>query len=153
MRSTIGIVALALAAGFFGGILSQQFARPAQASSAGVVAARDFRLVDASGAILAELAPVKYPKQSPTAVLIMHGPYNHDAQLRSEGLFFGRGYGKEDLGVGYADTNSPAVFFWYQQKGRMGLMLDANKAGAPSMFMYDAKGSTIWQEPEPTTKP
>ena len=149
MRSTIGITVLALVAGFAGGILSQQFVRPVQAAASSIVTARDFRLVDATGKVLAELAPVTYPKQSPVPVLTVYGPNRHKAELRSEGLFIGRGYGDEDLGVGYADENSPAVFFWYQKKGRMGLMLDAAKGGAPSAFMYDEQGATIWQAPTP----
>ena len=145
--SPIVPLAAAVLAGFAGGVISQQIIRPAQAASTGVLVARDFRLVDANGKVLAELAPVKFPKRAPVAELVMYGASGHRADLQSEGLFFGRGYADEDLGVGYAATNNPAVFFWHKKAGRMGLMLDAKNGGAPSAFMYDATGKSIWSVP------
>jgi hypothetical protein len=152
MRSNLGVIALALIAGFAGGILSQQFVRPAQASTDGTITARSFRLVDAKGTIIAELADVKDPGREPRPALTVYGD-GHKTQIYGDGVYFGRGYGDEDLGVGYADSTSPALFFWYKKKGRMGLMLDSKNEGAPRAFMYDGTGQTIWRAPDVPTKP
>jgi hypothetical protein len=157
-RSQIVPLVFAVLAGFAGGILSQQLIRPVQAASGGVVTARDFRLVDASGKLLAELAPVRYPKaKAATTELTIYGTNHFQTALGANGLYFGRGWGDEDLGVGYAYGPShklgAAVFFWYKKQGRMGMQLDADKGGAPSAWMYDAKGTTIWAAPTPTPAP
>lgn len=157
MSSRFQIVPLlfAVLAGFAGGILSQQLVRPVQAAGgSGVVTARDFRLVDASGKLLAELAPVKYPHaKAATTELTIYGTNRYQTQLGSGGLYFGRGYGDENIGIGYSYDSSgklsPSIFLWFNKKGRMGLMLDANKAGAPSAWMYDTGGKTIWSAPTP----
>ena len=153
-RSQIVPLIFAVLAGFAGGILSQQLVRPVQAASSGVVTARDFRLVDANGKLLAELAPVKYPHaKAATTELTIYGANHYQTQLGTDGLYFGRGYGDEDLGIGYAYGSShklgAAIFFWYKKVGRMGMQLDADKAGAPSAWMYDAGGKTIWAVPTP----
>ncbi|HET9394260.1 MAG TPA: hypothetical protein VFO29_12160 [Candidatus Rubrimentiphilum sp.] len=153
MSSRFQIVPLffAVLAGFAGGMLSQQLVRPVQAASSGVVTARDFRLVDASGKLLAELAPVRH--KTTTTELIIYGANHYQTQLGTDGLYFGRGYGDEDLGVGYAYGTSrklgAAIYFWYQKRGRMGLGLDADKGGSPSAWMYDEGGHTIWAAPTP----
>lgn len=157
-RSLILPLIFAVLAGFTGGILSQQLLRPVQAAGTGVVTARDFRLVDASGKLLAELAPLKYPHATAAfAVLLIYGSDRFQTSLAADGLFFGRGYGDEDLGVGYSYGSShkrqPSVFFYYKKQGRMGMMLDADKAGAPSAWMYDAGGKTVWSAPTPASTP
>jgi hypothetical protein len=149
----------AVLAGFAGGVLSQQLVRPVQAAAApGVITARDFRLVDAQGKLLAELAPVKYPDKKPAEPqLNFFAPNQYKTTLGPGGLYFGKGYGNENLGIGYSYGSSgklsPSVFFWFNKKGRMGFMLDADKAGAPSAWMYDANGKTIWSAPAPTPTP
>lgn len=150
MRSNVVTVLLALVAGFAGGILSQHAIRPAQAAAAvqPVVSARAFRLVDSSGKLLAQLAPVAYDKSRPAMpMLVIYGTGGQQADIHPDGLFFGHGYGKADLGVGYTDTESPAIYFWHHGKGRMGMMLDASHGGAPSAWMYDASGKTLWKAP------
>lgn len=151
-------LAAAVLAGFAGGIASQQFIRPAQAAGPAVISATDIRLVDGAGRVLAELAPVKYPKAAKAVpVLRIYGVNGLQTSLSTDGLYFGRGYGDEDLGVGYAYGPShklgAAVYFWYQKRGRMGLGLDADRGGAPSAWMYDAKGNTLWSAPAPTPSP
>ncbi len=159
VRSPIAPLVFAVLAGFAGGILSQQLVRPVQAAAGtGVVTARDFRLVDANGKLLAELAPVKYPHaKAATTELTISGSNRSQTSLGADGLYFGRGYGDEDLGVGYASGSShkpgPAIFFWYKKQGRMGMMLDADVGGAPSAWMYDKGGKTIWSAPTPTPSP
>jgi len=157
-RSPMLPLIFAVLAGFAGGILSQQLVRPVQAAGSGVITARDFRLVDASGKLLAELVPVRYPKaKTATTELTIYGANRYQTQLGADGLYFGRGFGDEDLGVGYAYGPShklgAAVFFWYKKVGRMGMQLDADKGGAPSAWMYDASGNTIWAAPTPTPSP
>lgn len=148
---------VAVLAGFAGGMLSQQLVRPAQAAAGSVVTARDFRLVDANGKLLAELAPMKFPNNPAAPKLVIYGSQHYQTSLGTDGLYFGRGYGDEDLGVGYAYGSShklgAAIFFWYKKKGRMGMDLDADKDGAPSAWMYDASGNTIWAAPTPTPSP
>ena len=151
LRSIVSLCA-AVFAGFLGGVLSQQFTRPVEAASAGVVTARDFRLVDASGKVLAELAPVMDPgAKTPVTKLQIFGANHYVSTLQTDGLFFGRGWGDENLGIGFAYGSShkmsPAIFFWYGKRGRMGMELDANQGGAPSAWMYDAQGKTIWRAP------
>jgi hypothetical protein len=157
IRSPLLPLILAVLAGFGGGIFSQQFVRPAQAASPAVITASDIRLVDAHGKLLAELAPVKYPHAAAVPMLTIYGANHFQTALGVSGLYFGRGYGDEDLGVGYAYGAShklgPAIFFWYKKTGRMGMQLDADKAGAPSAWMYDASGTTIWAAPTPTPSP
>jgi hypothetical protein len=158
-RSSLLPLAAAVLAGFLGGILSQQLIRPVQAAAGpGVVTARDFRLVDAQGQLLAELAPVKFPgaKKAETQ-LNFFAPQHYITTLGPGGLYFGKGYGNENLGIGFSygssGKQSPSVFFWFNKKGRMGFMLDADKGGAPSAWMYDANGNTIWRAPAPTPSP
>jgi hypothetical protein len=159
IRSQMLPLVFAVLAGFAGGILSQQLVRPVQAAGApGVVTARDFRLVDAQGKLLAELALVKYPdKKPPEPQLNFFAPNHYLTTLGPGGLYFGKGYGNENLGIGfsYGSTGklSPSVFFWFNKKGRMGFMLDADKGGAPSAWMYDGNGKTIWSAPVPTPTP
>jgi hypothetical protein len=159
IRSQMLPLVFAVLAGFAGGMLSQQLVRPVQAAAApGVVTARDFRLVDASGKLLAEMVPVKYPgaKKSETE-LAFYSPGGYKTTIGTAGLYFGKGYGNENLGIGYSygssGKQSPSVFFWFNKKGRMGFMLDADKGGAPSAWMYDANGNTIWRAPAPTPTP
>lgn len=159
IRSQMLPLVFAVLAGFAGGMLSQQLIRPVQAAGGpGVVTARDIRLVDANGKLLAELAPVKYPKAKsaqPQLVFFSHDRYQ--ASFGADGLYFGKGYGDENLGIGFSYGSSgklsPSVFFWFNKKGRMGFMLDADKDGAPSAWMYDANGRTIWRAPGPTPTP
>lgn len=144
-------LAAAVFAGFGGGIFSQQFVRPAQAAAPSVVTARDFRLVDASGRLLAELSPRKLPSKKTETQLVVYSSNGYETSLGDGGLYFGKGYGNENIGIGYAYGSSgklsPCIFFWYNKKGRMGLMLDANKDGAPTAWMYDASGNTLWRAP------
>lgn len=158
MRSQMLPLVFAVLAGFGGGILSQQFVRPAQAAGAGVITATDIRLVDAHGKLLAELAPRKYPgAKTADTQLIFFAPHHFETTLGSGGLYFGKGYGDENLGIGFSYGKpgklSPSVFFWFNKKGRMGFMLDADKGGAPSAWMYDANGKTIWSAPSPAPTP
>lgn len=151
-------LAAAVLAGFAGGVLSQQLIRPAQAASGTVVTTTDLRLVDARGKLLAELAPVKYPgAKTAQTQLRFFAPSGYGAAIGDGGLYFGRGYGNENLGIGFSYGSSgkpsPSVFFWFNKKGRMGFMLDADKGGAPSAWMYDANGNTIWRAPAPTPTP
>lgn len=158
-RSSMIPLVFAVLAGFAGGMLSQQLIRPvAAAAGPGVVTAQDIRLVDANGKLLAELAPVKYPgAKAAQTQLVFFSPGHYETSLGSGGLYFGRGYGNENLGIGFSygksGKPSPSVFFWFNKKGRMGFMLDADKAGAPSAWMYDANGNTIWSVPTPTPTP
>jgi hypothetical protein len=159
IRSQMLPLVFAVLAGFAGGILSQQLMRPVQAAAGpGVVTTSDLRLVDARGKLLAELGPVKYPgAKAPQTQLVFFAPANYQTSLGSGGLYFGKGYGNENLGIGFSygssGKQSPSVFFWFNKKGRMGFMLDADKGGEPSAWMYDAKGNTIWSAPSPTPTP
>ena len=151
VRSLLPLAAAVLA-GFAGGILSQQFIRPADAAAPGIVTAHELRIVDASGNLIADLGAIKLPGQKkPSTRLLIHADKGYLVDVGAGGIYFGRGYGKEDLGIGYSYGSSgklsPSIFFWLNAKGRMGLMLDADKAGAPSAWMYDANGHTIWRAP------
>ena len=151
-RSSLLPLALAVLAGFAGGIFSQQLTRPAQAaSSAQVVTARDFRLVDASGKLLAELSPRTLPSKKVETQLVVYGSNGYQTSLGDGGLYFGKGYGNENIGIGYAFGSSgklsPCIFFWFNKKGRMGFILDADKGGAPSAWMYDSNGKDLWRVP------
>jgi len=142
----------AVLAGFAGGIFSQQFVRPAQASAPSVVTAREVRIVDASGKLLADLGAIKLPKQKKASTrLLFYADNGYRVDVGSEGIYFGHGFGNEDLGIGYSYGSSaklsPSIFFWYNKKGRMGLTLDADQGGAPSAWMYDVNGKTIWRAP------
>ena len=158
IRSQMLPLVFAVLAGFAGGILSQQLIRPVQAAAGpGVVTTRDLRLVDAQGKLLAELGPVKYPGAKAATQLVFFAPDHYQTSLGNGGLYFGKGYGNENLGIGFSygssHKQSPSVFFWFNKKGRMGFMLDADKGGAPSAWMYDANGKTIWSAPAPTPTP
>lgn len=156
-RSSLLPLVFAVLAGFAGGMFSQQLTRPAQAAGSGVVTAQGFRLVDASGKLLAQLGPVKLPNKKTETQLVLYSPHGYQTSLGDGGLYFGKGYGNENIGIGYAYGKSgklsPCIFFWYNKKGRMGMMLDADKAGAPSAWMYDASGTTVWAAPTPTPAP
>ena len=150
MRSTIMTALVALIAGFAGGILSQHVAQAAQAApvAQAVVTARAFHLVDANGAILARLEPYTYSSKNPKRpMLVLYGSGEQQADVQPDGVYIGQGYGKVNIGMGYAVKNSPALFFWYQTKGRMGLMLDATTGGTPSIFMNDSSGNRTWKAP------
>src|SRR5581483_4898607 len=99
IRSQMLPLVFAVLAGFAGGILSQQIVRPAQASAGtGVITARDFRLVDASGKVLAELAPTKYPgAKTAETQLNFYAPNHYVTTVGTGGLYFGKGYGNENL--------------------------------------------------------
>ena len=159
IRSQMLPLVFAVIAGFAGGILSQQLVRPVQAAGGpGVITARDFRLVDAGGKLLAELAPMKYPgAKTAETQLNFYAPNHYVTTVGTGGLYFGKGYGDENLGIGFSYGKSgklsPSVFFWFNKKGRMGFMLDANNGGAPSAWMYDANGNTIWRAPAPSPTP
>lgn len=159
IRSQMLPLVFAVFAGFAGGMLSQQLIRPVQAAAGpGVVTTRDLRLVDANGTLLAELSPVKYPgRKTVEPQLNFFAPSHYVTTLGPGGLYFGKGFGNENLGIGFSygssGKQSPSVFFWFNKKGRMGFMLDADKGGAPSAWMYDANGNTIWRAPGPAPTP
>lgn len=150
MRSNTITVVLSLIAGFAGAALFQQFVRPAQAAPTvqQVVSARAFHLVDASGNILARLEPYTYSSKNPKRpMLVLYGAGDQQTSVQPEGIYVGQGYGKVNIGMGYTNDNSPVLYLYYRAKGRMALMLDASKGGAPSMFMIDASGKRIWRAP------
>ena len=123
IRSQMLPLVFAVLAGFAGGILSQQLVRPVQAAAGpGVVTTRDLRLVDAQGKLLAELAPVKYPgAKAAQTQLVFFSPDHYQASLGGGGLYFGKGYGNENLGIGFSygssGKQSPSVFFSISASG------------------------------------
>jgi hypothetical protein len=149
MRSNVVTAVLALLAGFAGGVLSQQVVRPAQAAAVitPVVTARAFRLVDANGKLLARFEQIAYPKQKAVPAIVFYGQKRQQLDVRPDGIFFGRGFGDEDLGIGYADQTSPAIYFWHNKIGRLGIMLDASQEGKPSISMYDENSKATWTAP------
>lgn len=138
MRSNTITVVLSLLAGFAGAALFQQFVRPAQASPAvqQLVTARDFRLVDSTGAVIAELMPSK--THIFRAELRITGYDGHTAELGATNLIFGTRKGGE-LGLGYlldgkGNPTNTAIFI--EQHGHPRMDIDAD---GPGITLYGAK--------------
>lgn len=152
MRSNTLTVFLALVAGFAGGILSQHLATPAQAATAAaqVISARDIRLVDSQGSVIAELAPSK--THIWRAQLRITGYDGHFADLGATNLIFGARGGGE-LGLGYVQDksgNPTHTAIYIEQLGHPRMAIDA---AGPGITLYGKKSAlTLYADENGTSK-